>query len=166
MVTIDASVLVAVDSADEGSGADAREFLRRVVLTGLPVHQPTLSVVEVSSAIARRTNDVELARSAALRLLGLPNLALHTLDPDAALEAADLAGRTRLRAADAVYAAVALREAADLVTLDLELLERAASVVSTLTPATWLARHAPVEDAPAEHSRESPGSPGSPAGAA
>ena len=140
MVTIDASVFVAADAADEAGRDSARAFLREVLSGGLAVHQPALCIVEVTSAVARRTNDPHIARNAALRLLELPGLVVHTLDIDAAVEAAGLAGRTRLRAADAVYAAVALQHGTDLVTLDVELRERAAPVVPTFTPGEWLAR--------------------------
>jgi predicted nucleic acid-binding protein len=140
VVTIDASVLVAVDAADESGRDDARAFLRRVVETRLPIHQPSLAVVEVTSAVVRRTLDASIAREAAMRLLDLPGLVLHALDAEDAVHAAGLAGQTRLRAADAVYAAVTLRAGTDLVTLDVELHERAASVVPTFTPSEWLAR--------------------------
>jgi predicted nucleic acid-binding protein len=140
VVTIDASVWVAADAADEEGRADARALLEAVLEAGLRIDQPALSIVEVASAVARRTQDPSLAREAGQRMLEMPGLVVHALDLRAATEAAALAGHVRLRAADAVYAAIALRHGTQLVTLDLELRDRAALVVDTFTPAEWLAR--------------------------
>ncbi len=139
MVTIDASVWVAADAADEAARDVARALLRAVLEDRLAIHQPALSIVEVSAAVARRTHHAGLAQEAGRRVLEMPSLVVHPLDLDAASEAAALAGHIRLRAADAVYAATALRHATQLVTLDNELRERAALVVVALTPAEWLA---------------------------
>lgn len=70
----------------------------------------------------------------------MPLVVVHPLDPDSASEAAALAGHVRLRAADAIYAAAASRHGTRLVTLDMELRERAAIVVDALTPTEWLER--------------------------
>ncbi|MDQ3689404.1 MAG: PIN domain-containing protein [Chloroflexota bacterium] len=138
MVTIDASVWLAADAADEAARDVSRSFLRAVLAGGLAVHLPSISIVEVAAAVARRTGDADLAREAGQRVLEMPALVVHPLDIDAAAEAAALAGYVRLRAADAIYAATALRLGTQLVTLDLELRDRAAPVVGVFTPAEWL----------------------------
>ncbi len=140
MVTIDASVWVAADAADEAARDVSRAFLRAVLDGGLAVHQPAISIVEVAAAVARRTGDPDLARQAGQRVLEMPSLVVHPLDLDSASEAAALAGHVRLRAADAIYAATASRHGTRLVTLDMELRERAAIVVDALTPTEWLER--------------------------
>jgi len=140
VVTIDASVWVAADAADESARDVSRALLRAVLEARLTVHQPALSIVEVSAAVARRTHDVALAREAGRRVLEMPSLVVHALDLDSAAEAAALAGHVRLRAADAIYAATALRHGTQLVTLDMELRERSSSVVAAFTPAEWLSR--------------------------
>lgn len=68
----------------------------------------------------------------------MPALVVHPLDLDSAAEAAALAGYVRLRAADATYAATALRHGTQLVTLDSELRKRSGTVVDAFTPAEWL----------------------------
>lgn len=141
MITIDASVWVAADTSDEAARDVSRALLRAVLEARLAVHQPALSLVEVTAAVARRTQDANLAREAGQRILEMPFLVVHPLDLDSASEAAALAGHVRLRAADAVYAATALRHGTQLVTLDQELRERSALVVDALTPAEWLAHH-------------------------
>ena len=138
MVTIDASVLVASAIPDEVEHEPARRVLHEVIASGTSVHLPTLAIVEVTAAIARRTGDVELAMAAGRRVLELPGLVLHDLDIDEMAVAARLASDLRLRAADAVYVAVA-RMGAALITLDAELRDRAGSVVAVHSPAQWLA---------------------------
>lgn len=139
MVTIDASVLVAADAGDEAAHASARAFLRRVLKSGVAVHQPSLAIVEVTAAVARRTGDAAHARAVGVALLELPGMALHDLDLDTALTAVGLASDLRIRAADAVYAATALIHATTLVTLDAELASRAGAVLAACAPDDWIA---------------------------
>ena len=140
MVTIDASVLVAAGASDDPHHEPSAMFMTAVIGAGRRIHQPTLSLVEVAAAIARRTNDAALAREAGVRLLRLPGLVVHPLDMRSAADAAALAGRLRLRGADSVYAATALRHGAVLVTLDDDLRTRTASVLRAESPSDWLAR--------------------------
>lgn len=142
MVTIDASVWVASDVDDEPAWKDARAFLERVLKEELEVHQPTLTLVEVCAAIARRSGDVDLARRAGTRLIRFPSLVVHALHLELAGLSAALAAEARLRGADAVYAATARAHRTTLVTLDRELRDRARSVVPTATPEEWIGRGA------------------------
>ena len=140
MITIDASVLVAAASPTDRARSDAVSFLSAAVGADLRIHQPTLSLVEVAAAIARRTGDDGLAQEAATALLGMPGVVVHPLDLGASADAAALAARLQLRGADAVYAATALRHRSTLVTLDEELRSRASFVVDVVAPSEWLAR--------------------------
>lgn len=140
MVTIDASVWVAADTADEDAHDDCAAFLLAVMNEGIAIHQPTLSVVEVSAAVARRTRDAQLAREAVDTMRSMPGLTLHDLDLALATRASDIAGASLLRGADAVYAAVASSVGSTLVTLDDELLTRSPTGVETVTPRAWLDR--------------------------
>ena len=60
MVTIDASVFVAADAGDEAGHALARAVLERVMASGEPIHQPTLSIVEVTAAIDALTQRLQV----------------------------------------------------------------------------------------------------------
>jgi predicted nucleic acid-binding protein len=139
VVTIDASVLVAADTGDEAAHGSARAFLARVLAAGVTVHQPSLAIVEVTAAVARRTGDPAHARTVGAAVLGLPGIVVHDLDLDSALAAAGLASDLRLRSADAVYAATALMQGTTLVTLDAELVSRAAGVIHACAPDDWFA---------------------------
>jgi predicted nucleic acid-binding protein len=140
VITIDASVLVAAGAPDDPASSDASAFIEAALSSGLAIHQPTLALVEVAAAMARRTGDDNLAMDAGAALLAMPGLTVHSLDLEASAEAAALASRQRLRGADAVYAATALRHGTTLVTLDDELLARSRHVVDASTPIEWLAR--------------------------
>lgn len=140
MITLDASVLVAAGAPDDPARADASDAIDAAISTGLAIHQPTLAFVEVAAAIARRTGDEMLALEAGAALGAMPGLVIHPLDLEGSAEAAFLAGRLRLRGADAIYAAVAYHHETALITLDEELLARTGSLVDAVTPAVWLAR--------------------------
>jgi len=139
VLTIDASVLVAAALRDEHAHAASAEALRLITASGLEVHQPAIAIVEVTAAAARRTGDGAFARRVGQAALAMPGLTVHDLDEVAALRAATLASDLRLRAADAVYVATALAAGCVLITLDGEVVARAASVVPVLTPLDWLA---------------------------
>ena len=74
MVRIDASVWVAADTADEAAWEESRAFFERILSGGVPVHQSTLTLVELSAAVARRTGSGAHAREAGTRLLRFPGL--------------------------------------------------------------------------------------------
>jgi len=131
-------VLVAAGAAEDAAHGPAAEFLTAAIRSGGPIHQPTLTFVEVGAAVARRTADPRIAAASVAELLRLPGLVLHSLDLAAAAEAAALAGGMGLRVADAIYAATAMRTGSLLVTLDRELLERVGPAVTSMTPADWI----------------------------
>jgi predicted nucleic acid-binding protein len=140
VITIDASVLVAAGAGSDPARPDAAAFLNVALAADAPIHQPTLALVEVAAAIARRTGNGDLAMQAGAAMLGMPGLVLHDLDIEASTEAAALAGPLQLRGADAIYTATALRYAATLVTLDEDQLSRSRAVVDAVSPTEWLAR--------------------------
>lgn len=132
--TVDASVFVnAFHPAEEGHEV-SRSLLARFERAAVPLVVPNLLRVEVAAAVARGSSDAELARRFARTLLGLPHLVVVPLDDRLAATAADLAADHRLRGADAVYGAVALRFGSALVSRDREQRERLAGVVRSFEP--------------------------------
>jgi len=137
---LDASVhLNALNPAEAGS-AESQAFLERLFGKPWPVLSPTLLLVEVAAAVARVFHDPRRGMAMARALHGLPGQVWVGLDEDLAQEAAQLAAEHRLRGADGVYAAVARRYGAVLVTLDRQQLERLPPDLPVLTPAEALAR--------------------------
>lgn len=96
--------------------------------------EPTLLLPESAAAVRRGTEDPDLARRFAAELGRAAGLFWVELDEKLAQQAAGIAADHALRGSDAVYAAVALRFGAILVTLDRQQLERVPSVAETRSP--------------------------------
>jgi len=139
MFTIDASVWVNADSSSEPGWAASRAFLDRVAAASMPVVVPTLLLVEVAAAISRAKRNAELAREYSERMTAIPFVRWIVLDEAMAGRAAALAADHGLRGADAVYAAVAVTHACELVSLDPEHLTRLTPVLRVRTPSQHMA---------------------------
>jgi len=137
---VDASVhLNALNPAEVGS-ATSQTLLERLFRQPWPVFSPTLLLVEVAAAVARVFDDTERGEEMARAVWGLPGQVWVPLDRSLAVEAAHLAARHRLRGADAVYAAVAHRYGATLITLDRQQLDRLPPAIAVISPTEALAR--------------------------
>jgi len=134
-LTIDASVFVNAFSPTEIGSEQSWRFLSQLLDAGTPVVVPTLMLVEVVASLARKQNNTALALEWMERIQQLDHLTFVPLDDDLAQEAAEIAAAHRLRGSDAVYAAVARRSAATLVTLDAEQAQRAAPLIPVRLPA-------------------------------
>ncbi len=140
MFVLDASVhLNALNPFETGSETSQR-LLKQLFGKPWPVISPTLLLVEVAAAVARVFNDSQRGMAIAQAIYRLPGQIWVPLDEDLALEAAQLAAVHRLRGADGIYAAVAYRYHAALITLDRQQLERLASRLAVLTPDQALER--------------------------
>ena len=140
MFTIDASVHInAVNPAEEGS-AESQAFLKQLRDQAWPMFSPTLLLVEVATAVARAQNDSEHGIAIAQAIRGIPNQVWIPLDGALAEDATRLGAEHRLRGADAIYAAVALRYRTTLITLDRQQLERLSPTMTVLTPAQAIER--------------------------
>jgi predicted nucleic acid-binding protein len=93
---------------------------------------PVLFAVEVGAALARAGEDLPAVRAYVESLLAGAAL-VAPLGPRAARHARETAMRWRLRAADAVYVSLAVRESLPLCTLDREVLERAAGACRVMS---------------------------------
>ncbi len=138
MYTIDASVFVSAVNPTEAASTISREFLAQVRRQRSPIFSPTLLIVEVAAAIARRFGDRDRAIALAQSIRDLPDQILVPLDDEIADRAAALAAQARLRGADAVYAAVAQQYGTMLVTLDRQQLDRLSPLVQTARPSDLL----------------------------
>jgi predicted nucleic acid-binding protein len=134
-MVVDASVIVSRLVPHDTNHEASRHWLTRHIAAGGLVIVPALLLPEVAGAVARRTGRPRLARRAVDAVLRLPELRLVPVDDVLAHTAAGLAGRLRLRGADAIYVAVAAGLSLPLVTWDSEQRERAGRLVEVLTPA-------------------------------
>lgn len=140
MFTVDASVHVNSLNPAEAGSPESQVFLERVYQRPRIVCSPTLLLVEIAAAVARVLGDAERGLALARAVRGLPGQMWVPLDDVLADEAARLATAYRLRGADAVYAAVAQRYGAILVTRDRQQMERLRPVLPVLTPEEALER--------------------------
>jgi predicted nucleic acid-binding protein len=132
--TVDASVFMNAFNRYEPGYQNSHSFLARLQKQATPIIVPTLLLPEVAAAVSRGRQDEVLAREFAAALERLPHLVWVSLDRTLARQATNVAAQYRLRGSDAVYAAVALRFGATLVTLDREQRERVARVLTARTP--------------------------------
>ncbi len=133
-MVVDASVVVSRLVQHDVNHEASRRWLTQYVAGGGLVIAPTLLLPEVAGAVARRTREPRLARRAVDVVLRLPALRLVPVDDVLARTAAELAGRLRVRGADAIYIAVAAGLRLPLVTWDIEQRDRAARLVEVLVP--------------------------------
>ena len=140
-MVIDASVWVAALVKNERHHAESASFLGRLVQDRRTVYVPVLALAEVAGAIARQSRDTARAETGLRFLRAQSWLSFQPLTELQGETAAAIAAQQFLRGADAVYAALARQLGTLLVTWDNELLERAAAVVPTFTPAHWLGQN-------------------------
>jgi predicted nucleic acid-binding protein len=138
---VDASVWVSLLAADDVNHAATQLWFERQIAAGADFLAPTLVLVEVAGAMARRTGDASAGMRAADRVRRLPGLELVALTVDDAEQAASLAARVALRGADAVYAALASARDRRLVTWDRQQRERSATAVQVSSPDDELGQH-------------------------
>lgn len=135
---LDASVIVSLARASEETHAMSFEFLREIRRRDEKICCPTIALAECAAAIARQTDDNALARRMFSLIEALPNLTLVDIDTSLARRAADIVVSQRLKAADAIYIAVAESRDAVLITWDTEVIERGNEIVMVITPTSWL----------------------------
>ena len=141
--TLDASVVMNAFNPAEAGHAISLQLQTAIQSQAIPVIVPTLLLTEVAATIGRVLGDAPGAREFVVRLSRLPYLRFASLIRPLALTAANLAAQYRLRGADAVYVAVARQFGTTLVTLDDQQRTRAATAISTRTPAEALAELVP-----------------------
>ncbi len=139
--TIDASVFVSAARVSEVVHPASLEFLLVLADSTEDVFCPTLVLPECQAAIARRSNDPNLTQQTIARIEAFPRLHWLQLTRFRARRAGILAAEFRLRGADSVYVQVAEETGSALITWDSEMLDRASTVVPTITPSDWLASH-------------------------
>ena len=140
--TVDASVFLNAFNPYEAGYETSHRFLAGLQEQAVPIIAPALLLPEVAAAVSRGREDESLAREFAAALSRLPHLVWVPLDTTLAQQATGVAAQFRLRGSDAVYAAVALRFGATLITLDRQQLERVGKVLTARSPAEALAETA------------------------
>ena len=135
---VDASVFVNAFNPYETGHDESYRLMELWRAQATPLVAPTLLLPELAAAVARGRDDTALGQCFAQEVRRRAHLVLVPLGRALAQHAADVAATHRLRGSDAVYAAVALRFGATLVTRDHEQRERLDPVLDARSPAEIL----------------------------
>ncbi len=134
MYCVDASVLTNFGIENEKFHEYSKRLMLKIKERGITVIVPEIVLPEVSSAIARGTEDAEKALGFVKELKQIPNFVFVPIDRELADLASKLAAEHKLRGCDAIYVAVASSFNAKLISLDEQQRERAAECVEAVTP--------------------------------
>lgn len=132
-LTIDSSVIVASLLEQEKDHLNALTVWEKVITGNAIAIMPYTVLVEVVAAVRRRTGQKELAQKVKKELLSMDTVNFVIIDPDSALDASDIAIESGVRGMDAVVIQTAKEYNTSLVSLDAEMIEKAAGIVKIRT---------------------------------
>jgi len=139
MYTLDASIVARDFDPGDPEYAACHELIALLDQQAIPVIVPRLLLAEIAGLARRLTRDPIRARLMVDAWRTFPHVQIVSLDDALIDAAAEIAADYALRGADATYVAVARQYNCTLVSLDREQHERAAAIVTTLTPTEALA---------------------------
>ena len=134
MPIVDASVWVAYFHDADPAHARSFTWVENALAAGEPLVAPSLLLAEVAAAMRRIGGRPETAAEIVEHLLTVPRLELVELDQSGALRAAEVAARTALRGADAVYLALAEERSDVLISVDRQQRERGSQLAEVRVP--------------------------------
>jgi len=132
-IVVDASVWVSYFLKEDVHHPISRPWLTNQLENGIVVG-PTILLGEVAGPVARETGDKALAHATHQKLMELPTLRIVPVDDRLGEAAAIAAVDFGLRAADAIYVALAQVLNIPLITWDRRQGERGAAAVLTSSP--------------------------------
>jgi predicted nucleic acid-binding protein len=137
-VVIDASIWVSQFRFQDVNHAPTRLWMvQYTTVNGLMI-APAFLLIEVAAAISRRTGEPALAKKAIEDLNGADIIQFVATNTDLIQAAVDVAINLQLRAGDAIYVALAHQLNVPLVSWDKEQLQKASTIITTYTPATYV----------------------------
>lgn len=134
MPVLDASVWVSLCHRADRHHKSSTAWLEAALTDGVPLVAPSLLLVEVGAAIGRLTGDKAVAAAAVAAIVELGGLEIVPLTEERSRRAAEIAGSTGVRGADAVYLEVAAQRGDVLVTWDRQQLDRGTAAARVETP--------------------------------
>ncbi len=126
IVTVDSSVIISTFLPSEKRHEEACSLWNKVLSGEILAVMPYSVLVEVVSAIRRRTGSELFAHETQRMLEGLSSVSFVILDGRSAAKACQIATKTGLRGMDALVVQVAREYKAELITFDLEMQQKAA----------------------------------------
>ena len=139
MLVVDANVWLAASNPAEPAHHDAVAFMLAAVDESFAC--PTLLLIEVAGAAARRSRDANEGALLAAKVASDPRIVWEPITSSLMSVGTRLASSLFLRGADACYAAVAELHSVPLITLDVELEKRANDRIHAMSPGAWVALH-------------------------
>lgn len=133
-VVVDASFWISTLLRKDSNHVAALNWLSAYLYDQGQLVAPQMLIPETAGAVARITQDKNLARTAIRNLYLFPFMRLVPVDHMLVDDAAELAITFSLKGADSLYVAVAKQLGVPLVTFDQEQLMRPASVINTIRP--------------------------------
>lgn len=134
LVVVDTSVWISWLLPTDLNHASAHNWISRYVHAGGLLLSPSMLVIETASGISRATNQSAVGAQAARQIYTLSFVQVAPLDQNLVNETADIAATYKLRGADAIFVALAKREAVPLVSFDHEQLTRPTAIIATIRP--------------------------------
>jgi predicted nucleic acid-binding protein len=134
LLALDANLWVSAFDPADPFHDDSVALFRAAAKRELPLAGPAYVVLETVCALARRVGDAAVALAAGEKMAEHPALHLEPLTAALLAEAERLGVDRRLRGADALYAATAVRLGCPLLSWDSELITRGGAV----SPRDWL----------------------------
>ena len=121
LLVLDSSVIVAAFREEENKHEECKKLLEDAINGKHVVILPTICLVEIVSAIRRRTDSKPLAIKIRDYLLSIDNLYFIEITKSVAEKASDISIETGLKGMDAIIVQIARENKASLITLDKEM---------------------------------------------
>jgi predicted nucleic acid-binding protein len=134
MIIIDASIIVSAARGIEKHSKASQQLLDKIREKYAVVLMPEISIIEITSALFRSTQDVNFTEEFVDSIRRLPNFIFTPIDRALTDKSVRVILATGLRSADAIYVALAHMYGLTLFTLDKEQLEKGALVAKTSLP--------------------------------
>jgi predicted nucleic acid-binding protein len=130
-LTLDSSVIIAAFRKQEGKHSECRSLVERVKDGEFMALEPYTVLVEVVAAVRRRTGDSDLASRVRNDLQDIETLNFLELTSIRARLASEIAEEIGVRGMDAIVIQVAREFNIPLISLDVDMIDRARPLVKT-----------------------------------
>ncbi|OGS28258.1 MAG: hypothetical protein A2297_10190 [Elusimicrobia bacterium RIFOXYB2_FULL_48_7] len=134
MYCLDASVIVNSFFPKEQNSQFSSKLMQNIRVSQAVVYLPEIVLPEISSAIARGTDNPELAMEFVEQILKVPTFIFIPVERDISFLASEIAAECRLKGADSIYVATAKYFDVPLVTLDSDQREKARKLIKVFHP--------------------------------
>lgn len=137
-VVIDASVWVSRLMPPEINHNTSSFWVERFTAKGGLLAAPSFFLIEVAAGVSRQTRQPSVSKKAIEDLNNSNVIQFVSMDEVLTRAAVDVATNFQLRAGDAIYIALAHQLNLPLVSWDKEQLQKASTIITTYTPATYI----------------------------